>query len=252
MTRGPGTTVALFVLLVLLTGCGGGGDDKKDATAPATLPAAHSSKTPDAAMQSTISSQAQASSGVEATTIPTMALTERPASTATAPTPATVAPTSPPAAEAADVPFLGADLARTGAHPGPAGQVQIVWRFKASGGIDRAPILVDGTVYVPSHDGSLYAIDATTRAQRWQFTGNRTGNGRDFRLTTPAVIDGVVYAGNRDGAIYAIDAASGEQRWSFQTGGSVDSFPAAAEGIVYAGSSDGTVYALDLETGSQR
>ena len=65
-----------------------------------------------------------------------------------------------------------------------------------------SPAIANGVVYVGSHDGRIYAINAVTGEQIWTYqTFAFLGN--SGVLSSPAVADGVVYVGSRDGKVYA-------------------------------------------------
>ncbi len=88
-----------------------------------------------------------------------------------------------------------------------------LWQFKTGGPVTGSPTIgPDGTVYVGSHDGSLYAVSAEG-ALKWSFkTGDRI-------WSTPAVTqDGTVYTGSDDDHLYAVDTATGRERWRFRVG----------------------------------
>ena len=114
------------------------------------------------------------------------------------------------------------------------------WKFNTNNWISiSSPVLgADGTVYVGSLDGYLYAID-TAGSQRWNFKTNGTV------FSSPVLgADGTVYVGSWDGYLYAIDTAGG-QRWKFKTNDFVVSSPVlGADGTVYVGSDDGYLYAI--------
>jgi hypothetical protein len=100
----------------------------------------------------------------------------------------------------------------------------------------------DGTAYVGSGEGKVYALDGATGAKRWEFT---TGS---WVHSSPAIgADGTVYVGSGggDNKVYALDGATGAKRWEFTTGYWVYSSPAiGADGTVYVGSYDNKVYAI--------
>jgi len=59
---------------------------------------------------------------------------------------------------------------------------------------------VDGTVFVGSWDGNVYALDADDGTEQWAFqTGNAVSN-------SPTVVDGTVFVGSGDGNVYALEA----------------------------------------------
>ena len=81
------------------------------------------------------------------------------------------------------------------------------WRVQTGGMVQSSAALHEGTLYIGSGDGRLYALDSRTGAQRWQF---RTGRAIS---STPAVADGLVFVGSRDNTVWAVDARTGEERW---------------------------------------
>ena len=128
--------------------------------------------------------------------------------------------------------------------------------FCSGGKVDSSPTVADGVVYVGSHNGKLYALNASTGmvGYDWELHNNVIWSfqAKDmFMFSAPAISGGVVYVGSYDGNIYAINASTGQQKWSFQTGYAVVSSPAVSDGIVYVGSEDNHLYALNAETGAQ-
>ncbi|AGB17019.1 WD40-like repeat protein [Halovivax ruber XH-70] len=124
------------------------------------------------------------------------------------------------------------------------------WTYPTGDDVRSSPTIVDGTVYVGSHDGNVYAVDVDNGSLEWQF---ETGDAVD---SSPAVADGTVYVGSQDNSVYAIDAEDGTEVWNASTWASVRSSPTVVDGTVYVGSyenasreHDATVYALDAETG---
>ncbi len=149
-----------------------------------------------------------------------------------------------------------------------------VWRFGTNGNVVSSPTVVNvtdtdaggtvgWTVFVGSGkfslatDDTLYAIDATTGTETWQF---ETG-GAVRSSPTVATVDGTqtVFAGSDDNSVYAVEAATGDERWAFETAGSVGSSPTVVDSStpdnharVVVGSLDGNVYALDAVTGEEQ
>ena len=87
------------------------------------------------------------------------------------------------------------------------------------GGIDVAPIVGDGDVYVIDYQGILWSFDALTGAENWN-TDLTSGSGT-FELSTPAYHDGIIYAavssgaeGQGAGRICAVQASDGDIRES--------------------------------------
>ena len=88
--------------------------------------------------------------------------------------------------------------------PGVPKLTGVKWKFHTNGYIISSPAVANGTAYVGSTDGSLYALEVASGTQKWKFkTGARV-------VSSPAVENGVVYFGSDDGNFYAVDAASGQ------------------------------------------
>ena len=121
------------------------------------------------------------------------------------------------------------------------------WAYTTGGQVYSSPAVADGTVYIGSYDGNVYALDAATGHIRWTYTTSGTVD------SSPAVADRTVYVGSDDGNVYALDAATGHVRWTYATGGlAIAAKPVVAGGTVYIGSDDHKVYALDAATGHVR
>jgi outer membrane protein assembly factor BamB len=123
----------------------------------------------------------------------------------------------PPAPPPGSPPFamFKGDARNTGRVAAAAPEVAPVerWRFRTGGPVVGSPSVgPDGTIYVASHDGKLYAL-SPDGAQRWSFaTGDRV-------WSTPAVAqDGTVYVGSDDDHLYAVDGATGAERWRLRIG----------------------------------
>jgi len=169
-----------------------------------------------------------------------------------------------------DAAMFRGDLRHSGVYEG-AGLPKLgglKWKFHTAGMLIGSPAVLDGTVYVGSTDGNLYAIDVQSGAQKWKF------DGKSRIVSSPAVSNGMVYFTAYDGNFYAVDRSSGQMKWKFQTGGEhrftarhlhgvqpvaesmpdpFDAYlssPAVWNGAVYFGSGDGNVYSLNAETGA--
>ena len=75
--------------------------------------------------------------------------------------------------------------------------------FQTGGVVVSSASCVNGVVYFGSSDGYIYAVNANTGKQIWDFqTAYRN-------ISSPAVANGMVYTGADDGNIYCINAATG-------------------------------------------
>ena len=104
---------------------------------------------------------------------------------------------------------------------------------------DSPAIGADGTVYVGSYDHKLYAVNPNGTF-KWSFTMG------EILWSSPTIgADGTVYVGSSDCKLYAINP-DGTEKWSYTTGDRVTSCPAIdVDGTVYVGSCDFKLYAFD-------
>ena len=104
----------------------------------------------------------------------------------------------------------------------------------------------DGSLYVGSYDGHLYAFNSMNGAPLWSFAA-----GAPIESSPALGVNGILYFGCDDGKVYAVLAATGELVWTYSTGDQVQSSPSISpDGTVYICSNDHKVYALDATTGS--
>ena len=138
-------------------------------------------------------------------------------------------------------PIFHHDLQHTGRSPNLGAQTNNVrWSYTTGGTVRSSPAIgSDGTVYVGSNDGKLYAINPNG-TQKWNYpTGGDVGS-------SPAIgSDGTLYVGSNDAKHYAINP-DGSLKWSSTTGGNSFSSPAiGTDGTVYVGSGDNKLYAYN-------
>ncbi|GEM_PF-2151866 len=155
-------------------------------------------------------------------------------------------------------------------------------------GIINSPAVANGMVYFGTHgDNITYALNATTGAHIWNYTGTNNnqissaaavvGNvvymgsaaqrvyainatnglsiwnfttGANIDYSSAAVSNNILYIGDISNKLYAINTTNGNQLWTYTTGNRVDSSPAVVSGIVYVGSDDFKIYALNASNGS--
>ena len=109
----------------------------------------------------------------------------------------------------------------------PAGTEK--WRFGTGDWIWSSPAVAsDGTIYVGSLDGKVYAVNPDG-TEKWTFA---TGS---YVYCSPSVgSDGTIYIGSRDFKFYALNP-DGSEKWNRSC--YADSSPAiAADGTIYVGS----------------
>jgi alcohol dehydrogenase (cytochrome c)/quinohemoprotein ethanol dehydrogenase len=135
-----------------------------------------------------------------------------------------------------------------------------------------SPLYVDGVIYVSTAWNKLYAFDAKTGRQLWQYNAKVPGEwlknvccGNVNRGI--AAYDGKIFMGTLDARLVAIDAKTGKEAWSADTipgdhsdplnRYSITMAPRVAKGKVFIGASGGEfgvrgwIAAYDAATGKQ-
>jgi outer membrane protein assembly factor BamB len=140
----------------------------------------------------------------------------------------------------------GGDVAAVRIGAGRADR-SVSWGWRArSGPVYRRPGVSPGgrTVFVPSADGHLYALDADTGLAGWRFVADASVLSQP--LVTPEFV--VFTAGER---LLAVDAATGQLAWAVP-GRGFSAGRAACDGErVYTAAADGFARAHDLRTGRE-
>jgi len=113
------------------------------------------------------------------------------------------------------------------------------WGVELGGAVRSSPVVAqDGTVYVAA-DGQLYAI-SPAGAVLWSYNA-----GTEIRSDPAIGHNGVIHVGCEDGHLYAI-LPDGSLAWSFEAQARVRGGPSVADdGAVHFGSDDRCVYALE-------
>jgi alcohol dehydrogenase (cytochrome c)/quinohemoprotein ethanol dehydrogenase len=130
------------------------------------------------------------------------------------------------------------------------------------------PLAVDGAIYVSTAWSKVYAFDARTGKQLWQYNpqskGERVAQNVCCGIVNRgiAAYNGKIYVGTLDGRLVAIDSKTGKPVWEKMTIDetwhySITSAPRVAKGKVFIGNSGGEygvrgyIGAYDAETGEQ-
>jgi len=123
--------------------------------------------------------------------------------------------------------------------------LKLRWSFQTKDSIESSAAVVDGTVYVGSMDGSLWAIDLVTGKMRWHYA-----TAGPVEESSPCVHGGAVYVGDERGVLHAVDAATGKGRWTFKAEDEIKSSPNCVGDRIYFGSYDQNLYCLSAATGT--
>jgi outer membrane protein assembly factor BamB len=129
---------------------------------------------------------------------------------------------------------------------GPISSSTLQWSVFSSSsgmaGLDGAPIIAEGRLFVINNKGSVEAYDADDGSILWRRTDLVINSGLGFQLSTPVYNDGVLYAallmGTGKGVgVFALNATNGATMWSI--GELVGGYAQPNTPLVY---DDGRVY----------
>ena len=143
----------------------------------------------------------------------------------------------------ADWPLFRGDALMTGVGTAKLpDKLQERWSFKTgdgkrTGGIEGAPAVVGGVVYVASFDKNLYALELASGKLKWK---TKLG----YMKASPAVKDGRIYIGDLDGKFYCLNANDGKVLWTFEAGAEIQAGANFHGPNVIFGSHDSNLYCL--------
>jgi outer membrane protein assembly factor BamB len=108
----------------------------------------------------------------------------------------------------------------------------------------RAAVSSDGRwVFVGSHDGAFYCINAKTGKVHWRKLVEGPFDSQ------PLIRDGVVYAGSGGGMVYAWRQSDGESLWTHKISAALDAQPVMSGDRLLLASDANTLTCLDAMTG---
>ncbi len=121
----------------------------------------------------------------------------------------------------------------------------VLWTFKGDYSFWATPATDGTTIYAPSMDHFLYAIDLAEGTLKWKkdLTGPLVGR---VLLTE----DGTIYVGDLNGELYAVKAEDGSVLWSQTLKSGLWSAPVKMDDKLYIGDQDGNIYILKAADGS--
>ncbi|MEF8850945.1 MAG: PQQ-binding-like beta-propeller repeat protein, partial [Haloarculaceae archaeon] len=122
------------------------------------------------------------------------------------------------------------------------------WTVEFDGAVSGTPAVNDDSVFVPTKEGTLYALSVEDGEEDWAFDLQGVG-------TAPAVTteptEPEVYVADDAGFVYEIGPRRGNRQWRYDAGEPFSSPPVASPDTttVYAVADDNTIHTVDLETG---
>jgi outer membrane protein assembly factor BamB len=112
-------------------------------------------------------------------------------------------------------------------------------------GVWAAPVYHDGTLYIATMGGEVWAYDIATATPTWPEPFKTTGAIADLAF----IEGGRLFVPSFNKKVYVLDAATGREiAQPFAASDWIWSRPAVADGTIYFGDFSGKVYALDITT----
>ncbi len=121
--------------------------------------------------------------------------------------------------------------------------VKPVWKFACEDEIRGSVTVTGETVFVPSYDHNVYALDRESGKFKWKYP---TGAGV---ASKPWVSEEMVIFGSIDKVVYAVDVKTGRLLWTMPTQGRIYSSPYGELGHIFIGSDDRQIYAIHQLSG---
>ena len=123
--------------------------------------------------------------------------------------------------------------------------LHLLWTYATEDAIESTAAIHQNTVYLPSLDTHLYALDLDTGTLQWRYQASAEIK------SSPTIIDSTLYFGDEAGTLHAIDLQTGQPRWTFAAEGAITSSANYAGDRLYFGSYDQYLYCLDAATGAE-
>jgi alcohol dehydrogenase (cytochrome c) len=139
------------------------------------------------------------------------------------------------------------------------------WAFPTSGrnGLEAAPIVADGVLYIENQDNNVFALDAASGRLLWKYAYKpaKESRGGGSHARGVAIGFGMIYLGTPENRLIALDAKTGKEVWnieienSVKCGCGISSAPLLVKNRVITGVTGGEnahrgyISAFDAETG---
>ncbi len=123
---------------------------------------------------------------------------------------------------------------------------QVIWERETTGPIHSSPAISDKFIFFGLLDGRVMALDRYSGRLVWEFQSENF-------IFHPAIVDkGLLFIGSGDQKIYALDASNGKIIWKRSRNGAIVSAPALDEDILYFSTNDRKLHSLNSRTGARR
>tara|TARA_B100000949_G_scaffold222417_1_gene223994 strand:- start:5104 stop:6450 length:1347 start_codon:yes stop_codon:yes gene_type:complete len=114
-----------------------------------------------------------------------------------------------------------------------------VWKFRNPREVfQNTPTIANGMVYVPSLDGQIYKLNASTGDPQWRYTTEGTIS------ESVSVVGGLMLAGDSTGKVHGVDVETGKKIWEMQLDGRISSTPVVSAEMLFVATQNGSLYAI--------
>ncbi len=133
-----------------------------------------------------------------------------------------------------------------------------LWSFDTEGMLNASPLLNNGTAYIATREGTLFALDTATGIEQWHFTSKE-----GIWERSPALADELLIVGLPDQLLVGLDTQTGQEIWRVTLRGDVQRPALVADGMLYVGTTfvgpglsndpeqKAWLYALEAATGQE-
>ncbi|MCC6234113.1 MAG: PQQ-binding-like beta-propeller repeat protein [Verrucomicrobiales bacterium] len=125
------------------------------------------------------------------------------------------------------------------------------WEFTADGPVVSSPLIHQGSVYIGSAGTNFFALDAQTGRERWRYGADAEFKSSASVFHPPGSKATWLVIGGYDNRLHCVDAANGRTNWLYETGNYVNGAPAIGGGLTAFGGCDAIVHVVNLANGSK-
>ena len=113
-----------------------------------------------------------------------------------------------------------------------------VWKKRTKEVFQNTPTVGNGMVYVPSLDGRVYKLSASTGKPQWVYETEGTIS------ESVSVVGNMMLVGDSRGKVHGVDTETGENIWDIQLDGHVSSTPVVSGDTLFVATENGSIYAI--------
>jgi outer membrane protein assembly factor BamB len=117
---------------------------------------------------------------------------------------------------------------------------------------DAGPALAGGVAYFASMEGSVFALDLASGAEKWRVELPLDGTLKPGCKGNPLLVGDALVVASDLGLVRCLDRATGKTRWEKTLDSQINSAPSLVKDRVLVGSDDGSISCFDAKTGAKQ